>query len=358
MGSAISAHSALLKTRQLFPGAELYYFIFEEMKESIRLLGLIPDDHILTVSSNSPLRFLADAVRLIHTLRRIRVDAAIDLELFSRASAVFGYLSGAPFRVGFYRFHMEGLYRGSLLTHRVIYNHLNHISVNFLALVYALQQEESKEPFTKMAVNQSDIVPARHVSSEEDKQRILINLQHLCPSLRPENTIVLLNPNGSNLLPLRRWPMERYIELAHRLLANPAVVIVITGAASEWKDAAVITDAVQNPRCINFAGLTTLRELIDLYAVASVMVSNDSGPPNFASLTDLRVLVFFGPETPQCYRPLSDRIEVLYADYFCSPCVSAYNHRKSACTDNKCVQAITVDDVCTRLKALVPGLMV
>ncbi|HFQ88757.1 MAG TPA: hypothetical protein ENK27_01660, partial [Desulfobulbus sp.] len=29
----------------------------------------------------------------------------------------------------------------------------------------------------------------------------------------------------------------------------------------------------------------------------------------------------------------------------CSPCVSAANHRKTPCTDNRCLQAITVDQV-------------
>ena len=94
-----------------------------------------------------------------------------------------------------------------------------------------------------------------------------------------------------------------------------------------------------------------------MYAVSTVLVSNDSGPPNFASLTDIQVLVLFGPETPQCYLPLGKNMEMLYADYLCSPCVSAYNHRKSACTDNKCLQAITVEQVMERLSRMVPGII-
>jgi len=181
-------------------------------------------------------------------------------------------------------------------------------------------------------------------------------LRAICPETSSEKRLIILNPNGSQLLPLRRWPMPHYVELARRLITCPSVILVITGVAAERPDADMICSAVRSSRCINFAGQTTLRELIDLYNIADLMVSNDSGPPNFASLTALKVLVFFGPETPCCYRPLGPHVEVLYAGLLCSPCVSAYNHRKSPCMDNKCLQAISVDQVYARIKHHVPEL--
>ena len=39
------------------------------------------------------------------------MDVVIDLELFSRFTSLITYLSGAPIRVGFFKFNMEGLYR-------------------------------------------------------------------------------------------------------------------------------------------------------------------------------------------------------------------------------------------------------
>ncbi len=358
MGSTISANSALRKAHELFPNAELYYFIFSEMQEGIKLLDIIPEKNILAVSSRTLFGFLLGSLRLIRDVRKVKIDAVVDLELFSRASALFSYLSGAPVRSGFYCFHMEGLYRGSLQTHKVIYNHVKHIAYNFLSLVYALQEDSHGEPLVKIPQNKDDIVIPSIASSPESKQRILQKLAGFCSDVATDKKIVLLNPNGSAILPLRRWPLSRYIELAKRLLANRNVIVAVTGVVSEKQDAAQICDAVKDLRCINFAGETTLRELIDLYAVSALLVSNDSGPPNFAALTDVPVLVLFGPETPRCYLPLGKNINALYADFVCSPCVSAYNHRKSACTDNRCLQAITVDDVCEAIRNLVPGILI
>ena len=353
-GAVILAHSAVVKVKELFPQAALYYAIFEEMKESIQLLQTVPDDHILTVRSDSLAGFIMSTVKMIGAVRKEKMDVVIDFELFSRISTLLSYLTGARIRVGFNKFYMEGLYRGTLQTHRVLYNHLKHISLNFLSLAYALREDPATIPLSKVAVQTNDIQVPGIASAPDAQKKMLQKLQRVCPEITREKTIIVFNPNGSELLPLRRWPMKNYGELAQKLLKNPSVYIVVTGSKSERKDAAMFCDALRNRRCINLAGETSFRELIDLYALADLLVSNDSGPPNVASLTDIKVLVFFGPETPACYKPLGENVEVLYADLLCSPCVSAYNHRKSPCRDNKCLQVITVDEVYERISTLIP----
>ena len=87
-----------------------------------------------------------------------------------------------------------------------------------------------------------------------------------------------------------------------------------------------------------------LIDLLALYALTVVMVTNDSGPAHFAAASGLPTIVLFGPETPNLYRPLGNSIPI-YAGLACSPCVSASNHRKSACDDNVCMRAISVEQV-------------
>src|SRR5262249_40563074 len=60
-----------------------------------------------------------------------------------------------------------------------------------------------------------------------------------------DEPIVLLNPNCSDLLPLRAWPSGRYVELARRLLDHdPRVRVVMTGAPSEQDEVAALVRAV------------------------------------------------------------------------------------------------------------------
>ena len=92
-------------------------------------------------------------------------------------------------------------------------------------------------------------------------------------------------------------------------------------------------------------GKTTLRQLLVLYTLAKVLVTNDRGPAHFATLTPIRVVALFGPETPALFAARTPRNEVLWAGIVCSPCVNAYNNRQSPCRNNVCMQAITVEQV-------------
>ena len=66
------------------------------------------------------------------------MDAAVDLEFFSRSSALLTYLSGARLRSGFHAYFGEGPYRGNLMTHRVRYNPHLHTTQSFAMLLQAL----------------------------------------------------------------------------------------------------------------------------------------------------------------------------------------------------------------------------
>jgi ADP-heptose:LPS heptosyltransferase len=187
------------------------------------------------------------------------------------------------------------------------------------------------------------------------RSRLWDVLERELPAVRSKR-LIAINPNASKLIEIRKWPRERYAELTRRLLDDPQYVCVITGVASEYEDAAFIKDHVQSDRVLDLTGKTTLRELLELFTMADLLVTNDSGPAHFAALTRIRTVVFFGPETPDLYRPLSDRCTVLYANYACSPCVSAYNQRLSPCTDNRCLTHFSVDHVyATAVAALAEG---
>ncbi len=85
------------------------------------------------------------------------------------------------------------------------------------------------------------------------------------------------------------------------------------------------------------------------------MLSSDSGPAHFASVTELQTFVIFGPETPALYGSLGKSTS-LYAGLACSPCVSAANHRKTPCTKNICLEIISPDQVFDTLNPLLESI--
>ena len=137
MGTTILADPAMRKARAQL-GAELFFVIFKRNAGSLDLLGTFPRDNVFAISDKSLFALARDTLRFLRWCRAKDIDTVVDLELFSRFTALLSGLSGAERRVGFHRFHNEGLYRGAMLTHRVAYNPHIHIAKNFIALVDAL----------------------------------------------------------------------------------------------------------------------------------------------------------------------------------------------------------------------------
>jgi ADP-heptose:LPS heptosyltransferase len=305
---------------------------------------VIPEEKVLTIRHKSPVDFLKDTLTVLWKMRKIRIDTAIDMELFSRATSIITYLSGASRRVGLYKFRMEGLYRGNnLLTHRVQYNVYQHMAYNFLNLVYALEAPSEELPKLKRRLADLPTVP-RLESTEHEKANIWDKLKDIRPELTSADTLIVFNPNAG-LLPIRAWPLEKYVELAKCLSKQDSLYIIVMGIKDAAKDAVAITAAIGD-RCIDMTNKTAnLREVIDLFNVADVLVTNDSGPAHFASLTPIKNFIFFGPETPELYAPLGEQTFPIFANYSCSPCLNAFNHRNTPCTDSQCVKNIPVQEV-------------
>ena len=342
MGSTVLAEPAMRKAREQL-NAELFFVVFARNAGSVDLLGTFPRDHVYTISDQSMFALTRDTLGFLQWARRMDIDTVVDLELFSRFTALLAGLCGADRRVGFYRFHGEGLYRGEMLTHRVAYNAHIHIAKNFIALVDALIAQSPTVPYSKTFIGDDQVNARIRPALAEERERVLAGIRSLTPFDPDKNRLVLINPNASELLPHRRWMASRYAELIGRILGVfDDVIVLITGGPEERAGAERL--AAANPRSISFAGHSALADLPALYAESALMVSNNSGPAHFAAAAGLPTIVLFGPETPKLYQPLGPS-RAIYAGLACSPCVSAHNHRQTACTDNVCMRAISVDEV-------------
>jgi ADP-heptose:LPS heptosyltransferase/putative flippase GtrA len=352
MGSAILADPAMRRLAER-ANAELYFAIFAENAASLELLGTVPRDNVIVLRCENLFVLAADVVRFMSWCRRHRIDTVVDLELFSRFTSLLSWLSGARRRAGFHAWHDEGLYRGKLLTHVVRYNAHLHIAGNFLALVDTLVDDQCGDPYHRVAIEPFTL--ARAPRDEAQIAGVRATLRSFCSVFDESQRVVLVNPNASDLLPQRRWMHERFAAVIVALLrAYDDIVVVLTGAASDSESCESVAALVRDERCISVAGVFAIRELPSLYYCAELMLTNDSGPAHFAAVTPLRTYVLFGPETPALYGSLGNSVPI-YAGIACSPCVSAANHRKTTCTNNVCMQAITAERVLELLHAQLRG---
>jgi lipopolysaccharide heptosyltransferase II len=345
IGGLVVAYPALAQAKKRFADAELFFLTFKGGQGILDLLGIIDRDHQIIIRPDGLLTFIRDTLAAIWRMRKLGIDTTINLEVYARFSTLLAYLSGAKRRAGFHRFYEEGHYLGDLLTHKVIYNPHHHAARTFITLVESVAEEVDAEPRAKIPLSDFSLTLPCLSTSDADRQVIRDKLRQAYPALEDRHRLVLLNPNASDLVAARRWPTQNFLEVARGLLQDPGILIVLTGTAEERDHCQKVKQDLESERVLNLAGQTTLPQLIDLYNQASLLITNDSGPAHFASLTRLPVLVLFGPETPRIYGPLGPQVQVIYLALSCSPCVSVYNQKRSPCQDNQCLKKITPQQV-------------
>src|SRR4029450_4386395 len=354
-GSTVLAYPAILRAIEMVGRENVYFVVFEDNRFVLDAMEIIPEGNVITIPTKDLFGLGTSALRAALRVRKIGIDAVVDMEFLTRSSAILTFATGAQSRVGFHTFFGDGPYRGDLMTHRLLYNPHLHTSQVFEAMVEALTHDPAVLPtfdFT-LSVNQP---LARFRPSPSEVAEIDALLQRENPRIGSA-PLILLNPNASDLLPLRRWPPLRYVELARRLLERyPDLFIGFTGAPAEAVLNNQLADEIGSGRVIRLAGKTTLRQLLVLYTRSEILVTNDSGPPHFASMTPIRVVTLFGPETPALFAARSPNATALWAGIACSPCVNAYNNRQSVCRNNLCMQAITVEDVFERVTGIYDSL--
>ena len=171
-GSTVLAYQAISRAVEMVGRENIYFLVFQENRFILDLMNLIPKENVITVSHKNLLDAGLNALRALGRIRQLEIDAAVDLEFFSRSSAALTFLSGAKSRVGFHTFFGEGPYRGDLMTHRLLYNPYVHTSQNFQLMVEALERAPDRLPTFDGKVPPANAVSPQFVAPAADQEEV------------------------------------------------------------------------------------------------------------------------------------------------------------------------------------------
>lgn len=159
-----------------------------------------------------------------------------------------------------------------------------------------------------------------HIATREAQQLALAGIDHVAP---PDLAFVdeelsgfglpdryaLLVPGGAPHRPAKRWPMERYAQLA-KWLAERGYKPVLLGTAAEQDSLDLI--AAVCPEALNLCGRTNLLEIATMAKGAALAVGNDTGPMHLIAPTGCPLVSLFSYESdPEKVSPRGSEIEIL-----------------------------------------------
>ena len=164
--------------------------------------------------------------------------------------------------------------------------------------------------------------------------------------LKTQDFVVVINPGG-NWMP-KRWPLDYWARLADKLIIEAGAKVIITGSISDLLLASQIKDAMKEPPLIA-CGVFNLKQLGALAAKVNLFITADTGPLHIANAVKAKkIIAIFGPTAQLITGPYpSTNVVVLQKDVGCLiPCY------KVNCANNRCMQAVTPDDVLAQVKKM------
>jgi heptosyltransferase-1 len=209
---------------------------------------------------------------IVARLRAARYDVAFDAQGLLK-SALLARLSGASRVVGWSRAHLREGGATAFYTDRVDAAGARHVLAKNLSLLRAVGIDRPDDDVTLDAGPESEGV---------------------AEVARTHGRFALINP-GANW-PNKRWPPDRFGEIASRLHARHGLVPVVLWGPGDERLADAVVSASRGAAVL--APRTTLADVVHLARRAAVVVSGDTGPLHLACGAGARTVGIFGPTDP------------------------------------------------------------
>jgi heptosyltransferase-2 len=330
VGDAIMSLPALNELRRIFPMAQITLACYPGTADIFIDSDLANE---ILVAERGTFSVLKNA----REWRQRRFDLAV---LFQNAfaAAVTAWLAGVQLRVGY-----DTDRRGSLLTTAIpppVWKDQRHESFYYLNIVAELERallgtSSVAETETHFNLTVSD-------ERKEAARRMITQA-----GARAGKPLAILCPGSVNSR-AKRWPAERYAELADRL-AESGMDVALIGSPAEM-DVSTEVSSRSRHQPIVLTGKTTVSEAIAIISIADVLITNDTGPAHIGAAVGTPTLVIFGPTNPLTTYPLSPAAAIIRHPPDCAPCML-----RDCPIDHRCMTAIAVQEVFDRAVALTTG---
>lgn len=326
IGDLVMSTVVLTDLRKRFPSAEITAMCKTPLSE---LLKEDQDINELFSFSRPKNRFLKRKERrdIIGKLRQGGYDLGI-LLTNSFSSAYLFWEGNVKNRVGF-----KGSFRSFFLDYPITVpknKYEQHTILTYKALL---------EP---LGITKSHSTPRLFLT--DDEIQFAKELLHQ-RGFNERNTLIGIHP-GAAYGSAKRWPKERFFQLAKKLIEQKDLYVVFVGDDSVSHFVKEISRAL-GKNIIDLTGATSLRTLCSIIKQCTLFLTNDSGPMHIASAFHIPLVALFGSTSKVMTGPYNKNSEVIDKEVSCSPCF-----KRECPIDFRCMMNITVDEVYEKIMKL------
>ncbi len=296
VGDMVMAQSLFIDLKRQFPQLQIDVLAPAWSLDLLQAMPQVNRGHVLETGHGE--FGLKKRYQLAQHLKSEEFDWSIVLPN-SFKSALVPWWAGIAVRTGYRREMRYGLINDMRILDKQA---LSKTVQRFVALGRSPHPHQVTDyPLPKLEVAQSQLSDTASKFSLDGSEKLLA----LCP--------------GAEYGAAKRWPEAHYAAVAKAAIRQGWRVIILGSA----KDAAVshkILSLVQNDRCNDLCGKTSMSEVVALLKFSSAVVSNDSGLMHIAAAVDTRLIAIYGSSDPGFTPPLNPSAQIIYRGLECSPC--------------------------------------
>jgi len=321
VGDSVLAIPAMKAVRARFPDAEITLLVRPWVA------GLFSSAPFVDkVWSEEKPSGLGDWIRITRDMRNRRFDLALLLPN-SFESALMMFLGRVPERVGYATDGRQWMLTNAVTADSSVGHQVNY----YLNLAKVLSATADRPSIEIEATRQ-----------ERESARTLLATEGIPHTSR----FIVLNP-GAAYGSAKRWHEDRFATVADRLAIELGVHVAIIGSEAERPTANQIRDRLKSTTAV-LSGKTSLEMLIGVLAESSLMITNDSGPMHIAAALGVPTVAIFGSTDEKATGPYGPRTRIVKHAVDCSPCLL-----RECPIDHRCMNLVTVDDVCRAARELI-----
>ncbi|MFH1904712.1 MAG: glycosyltransferase family 9 protein [bacterium] len=162
-----------------------------------------------------------------------------------------------------------------------------------------------------------------------------------------KNPLVAIHPgSGVHQAGFKRWPVERFAELADEIIKEHNARILILGGKEEIGLEEKMVSLMKNEPILT-AGRFSLSRTAALIENCHLLIGNDSGLMHIACAVRTPAVAIFGPTDYKKTAPYSNSAVIVRKDLPCSPC---YSKGRVKCKTLECFKTITVEDIMLKVR--------
>ena len=317
--------------RDALPASDVWWLVRPDAAPIVA--PLVGVERVLTFDKRGGDGGLGGITRVAGRLRALDFDVAIAVQRSLRTALTLA-LAGIPERIGF-----AGAAGSPFYQHRVAHRGA-HARDRLLALAGPLDVAPYPPPDPELVTDPAADASVAALLAEA--------------GMAPQEPLLVVAPGAA--WETKRWPAERFAELARDLVPRTFARVAVVGTAGDRVHAAAVARQMQcagvaSP-VIDLTGRTTTAELVAVLARAALLVANDSAPAHVAAALGRPVVALFGPTVPaQGFAPLGARVRIAQRVLRCRPCS---RHGSAYCPigTHECLAALAAVDVAATARAL------